>query len=307
MSNVYKYAGPDTLDLIVKDDGIATLKCSYPKDFNDPFELFLTIDYQAEPELLAYYEEIIGEIPQLPTTCFSRSPAVAPMWAHYANNLQGFAIQFDEPSLQEGFPDSGFGDVSYLGGPSKGLSDLLEKAYVLQKPRYIVWLQQGAFQAAYYTKADYWSYESERRMVVGENEVRSIGSVMLMDTPRGSVTALIAGPRASGELCRKLQQKADLFECKYFQMKIGRSSINPFFLGASGIAYQFDGKGLVPSRDLCDACQEPVRVGAATCSWCLINKSHRDEAAGRNTFRMMAHYGILDDYLKRIQRTRSNK
>ncbi|WP_183007049.1 DUF2971 domain-containing protein [Achromobacter sp. UMC71] len=307
MSNIYKYAGPDTLDLIVKDNGIATLKCSYPKDFNDPFELFLTIDYQTEPELLAYYEEIIGEIPQLPTTCFSRSPAVAPMWAHYANNLQGFAIQFDEPLLQEGLPDSGFGNVSYLSGPSKGLLDLLEKAYTLQKPRYIAWLQQGAFQAAYYTKADYWNYENERRMIVGESEVRSIGSVMLMDAPKGSVTALIAGPRASGELCRKLQEKADLFECEYFQMKIGRSSITPFFLDADGIAYQFNGQNLVLGRDLCDVCQEPVRVGMATCSWCRINKSHRDEAAGRNTFRIMENYGILDGYLESVRRMNSNK
>ncbi|HEY9274435.1 DUF2971 domain-containing protein [Achromobacter sp.] len=307
MSNIYKYAGPDTIDLIMKDDGVATLKCSYPKDFNDPFELFLTIDYRTEPEFLAYYEEVIGEIPQLPTTCFSRSPAVTPMWAHYANNLQGFAIQFDESALERGVPNSGFGNVSYLREPSKGLSDLLERAYVLQKPRYIAWLQQGVFQTAYYSKAEYWSYENERRMLVEQSEVRSIGNTLLLDTPRGCVTGLIAGPRASQELRRKLQEKAAVFECNYYEMKIGRSSITPFFVDASSAVYNFDGQSLAISSSLCDVCQEPQRSGTTTCSWCKISKTHRDDAAGRNTYRMLAHYGILNDYLDGVRRINSKK
>lgn len=50
--NIYKYAAPDVLDIILKDGGVAALKCSYPRDFNDPYELFLTIDYRTTPDLL---------------------------------------------------------------------------------------------------------------------------------------------------------------------------------------------------------------------------------------------------------------
>lgn len=40
MKEIYKYAGPDTVDLILGEHGVVTLKCSHPKNFNDPFELF---------------------------------------------------------------------------------------------------------------------------------------------------------------------------------------------------------------------------------------------------------------------------
>ena len=96
---IYKYVGSSYLDKIFMTKEHITLKCSYPKDFNDPYELFLTIDFNERPEVLAFYADAVGELPQLHTTCFSRSPAVLPMWAHYAQNLQGLCIEFDEKLL----------------------------------------------------------------------------------------------------------------------------------------------------------------------------------------------------------------
>ena len=34
---------------------------------------------EVEPEILAYYQEILGDIPQFPTTCFSNLPNVIPI------------------------------------------------------------------------------------------------------------------------------------------------------------------------------------------------------------------------------------
>ena len=37
-----------------------TLKCSLPRNFNDPYELFLTVNFREKPEALAFYTDVIG-------------------------------------------------------------------------------------------------------------------------------------------------------------------------------------------------------------------------------------------------------
>lgn len=95
---IYKYVSPGNVDNVFSHPGKATLKFSLPSEFNDPYELFLTIDFNRDPEELAFYLDLIGENLQFPTTCFSLSPNVVPMWAHYAQNHQGLVIEFSEKS-----------------------------------------------------------------------------------------------------------------------------------------------------------------------------------------------------------------
>ncbi len=90
--NLYKYIGPEIFELSTAKLGVIGFKCSYPKDYNDPYELFLSIDTSIDTQLLAFYKESVGEIPQFPTTCFSKSPVVIPMWAHYGHSSKGFVI-----------------------------------------------------------------------------------------------------------------------------------------------------------------------------------------------------------------------
>ena len=96
---LYKYLAPGLADKALTQSG-AMLKFSMPTEFNDPFELFLTVDHDSPPATLAFYEEVIGDIELLPTTCFSRRPDVVPMWAHYGQNGRGFAIEVDEDGLR---------------------------------------------------------------------------------------------------------------------------------------------------------------------------------------------------------------
>lgn len=42
IKSIYKYLGPEMIDKVFQTDGV-TLRCSLPKDFNDPYELFLTL------------------------------------------------------------------------------------------------------------------------------------------------------------------------------------------------------------------------------------------------------------------------
>lgn len=54
-TSIYKYLGSSYLDHVLGSTDRVTLKCSYPKAFNDPYELFLTVDFSDDPEALAFY------------------------------------------------------------------------------------------------------------------------------------------------------------------------------------------------------------------------------------------------------------
>lgn len=295
---IYKYVGSNYLDKVFAVKDHVTLKCSYPKDFNDPYELFLTIDFNESPEVLAFYLDAVGQITQLPTTCFSRSPAVIPMWAHYAQNLQGLCIQFDEKLLSESFPKSDFGDVDYQDAPDPSLTQMLYYAYGTAKPRHLHFLRRGIFSAAYYTKALYWDYEQERRMIVSESETRRLDELVLMDVPKECIKSLICGPRAPEETVLAIQEEANQIDCCYFQLKIGRTSPSPFFVDLNGAPFIFSGTDIEGSDQFCGTCKEPISNAAEQCSWCQIDETDMINAASRNPYRILAHHGLLESYIE---------
>ena len=295
---IYKYVGPSYLDKVFAIKDHVTLKCSYPKDFNDPYELFLTIDFNEPPEVLAFYADAVGELPQFPTTCFSRSPAVIPMWAHYAQNLQGLCIEFDEKLLSESFPKSGFGDVDYRNTPDPDLTETLYRAYEIKKFRYMFFLHRGVFSAAYFTKAMYWNYEQERRMLVDESETRRLDELILMDIPKECITSLICGPRASEGTILAVREEANKIDCCCFELKIGRTSPNPFFADSNGDPFIFGGTKIERSDQFCETCKEPIWNETEQCSWCQIDVSDMNNAASSNPFRMLDRYGLLEPYIE---------
>lgn len=295
---LYKYVGPEYLNKVFGKDGFVTVKCSLPEDFNDPYELFLTVDFGEEPEVLALYQDVIGKIPQLPTTCFSRSPIVLPMWAHYAKNLQGAVIEIDEDILADKFPGSGFGDIDYQDAASEGLTDLLYRAYEIGKFRYFDWLNRGVFSAAYFTKATCWGYEQERRMLAGKDETYLVDDQILLDIPKECITALVCGSKASKETISSLQENAAKLDCDLYELRIGRSSITPYFVDASGVTFVSGDEGITRCTSACAGCKEPIPAGTDECSWCRINEDHAWDAMNRNSFRMLQHYGLLEKYLE---------
>ena len=133
---IYKYIGPKILELATARDEFFGLKCSYPKDYNDPYELFLSIDTNLDPQLLAFYKESVGEIPQYPTTCFSKSPVVVPMWAHYGHSSKGFVIEVDEDKLRDYFDDISIEDVDYSDSADEEIASCLTHAFATMKPRH---------------------------------------------------------------------------------------------------------------------------------------------------------------------------
>ncbi|MDH5548143.1 MAG: DUF2971 domain-containing protein [Gammaproteobacteria bacterium] len=295
-SKVYKYMGADTLKLSLSKEDVCSFKCSHPKDFNDPYELFLTIDFQQDPEMLATYKDTIGVMPQLPTTCFSKSPSVTPMWAHYAHGHRGVVIEIDEEIVIDSLPDVEFGDVDYRDEPSDDLLDMLARACHIGKLRYHFLLQRGVFSAAYYTKHTCWSYEQERRLVVGNELVNAVGDIILLDLPVGSITSLIAGHNATQETKDSVNVLADNIGANYFEMNIGKTTSVPYFLDSNGMAHQYHSGSIQKCINMCEECKEPISEEADLCSWCSITEDHEYQAASTNPLRMLQRMGGLEDY-----------
>ncbi|PWK64627.1 DUF2971 domain-containing protein [Aminobacter sp. AP02] len=294
---LYKYLPADLADVVFTKDNQVTLKFSKPKDFNDPYELFLATDFGGDPEMLACYAEAIGELPQYPTTCFSRSPIVIPMWAHYAYNHNGFVIEFSEEAILENFPETRFDNVAYQDGPSHDFSDLVTRVLHIGKPRYTYFLQGAVINAAYFTKSTCWAYEQERRMVVGDEDIIVSGDLMLMNIPGTCVSSIICGARATHETKTRLKEIAQRFSADFYELRIGRTSAVPYLVDWRGKAHSFIDAEIAPSKNFCASCSEPIEEDEEECAWCQITDETKRAVAMRNPYRIVDHYGGLEEYI----------
>ena len=295
---LYKYSDADVVKKAFSQEGFCSFKCSYPKDFNDPYELFLTIDYNQEPTILAYYRETIGQLPQLATTCFSKSPDVIPMWAHYAHNHRGVVIEVDEEKLSNYFPEANFGDIDYLDEPDEEILELLHRAHATCKPRHVYFLQSAVFSAAYYTKHACWSYEKERRLVAGPEDCNELNDLLLIQIPSDCITSLIVGHKSNYETKANIEALSKKLGCSYYEMHIGRSTPTPFFSSSNKAIYTFNGDNIVKNQSSCCSCNEPVANAKEICPWCSIEHTHKASAASRNPMRMLDELGMLSQYYR---------
>ena len=294
---LYKYLAPEIADKALSKSG-ATLKFSLPKEFNDPFELFLTVDHNSPPATLAFYEEVIGEIQNMPTTCFSRHPDVVPMWAHYGQNSEGFVIEVDEDALRaEINDDSAIQDVTYRDSRPEELAGLLARAQFRQKFRDIYFLRTAVYNAAYFTKASSWSYEKERRLVLNDaSNLTHVNGASFLSIPANCVTAVILGSNIDTDTQSRLRSHAAEIGCEVYECKIGRSNINPFFLALDGSTRVFADGVISEPENVCQACGEPLKEDDH-CSWCKIQELDREVAATSNSWRHLASLGLLEGYI----------
>jgi hypothetical protein len=303
---LYKYMGPDILEISFARDGYVGFKCSLPEDYNDPYELFLSIDRNLDPELLAFYQESIGEMPQFPTTCFSQSPVVVPMWAHYAHTSSGFVVEIDEEQLKKCFDDISIADVSYIDRPNEEITPSLQRAFMTCKPRHTFFLHKTIMASAYFSKQTCWSYEQERRVVVPKNFIEDVNGNMIFFVPVECVSAIISGAKAKLEYPDKAKQLAGRIDCRVFQSSIGKSYPNKYMLDESGCVFVFDGAEIVEASKTCQTCKEPLLEAAEddeehNCSWCSVNESHRQHAAENNPYRMLNELGMLEKHLQGME------
>lgn len=306
MALIYKYFSQDVFELIFAREGYCGLKFSLPMEYNDPYELFLALDPSVPAEHLATYDEIIGQIPQLPTTCFSRSPIVSPMWAHYAANQSGFVLGFDVERLKECFPECSIRDVTYLEKPSGELHELLARAAMIAKPRYASWLQDAVLSTAYFSKYTEWAYEQETRMVVEDDLVETVEGNAILFLPVDCISSVMMGRNFPVEMEKHVLGKAALSGFKPFHIKIGKSYPVPYMVDEDGRTHIFLDRDVKLADYVCDSCSEPITEGGEMCPWCRISEGERIDAAMRNPFRILDHHGRLEEYLAGVADIKRN-
>jgi hypothetical protein len=298
---LYKYFGPEVSELVFPPNEMTiNLKCAFPKEYNDPYELFLSIDPKnIDREVIAYYCEIIGDVPQVPVTCFAKSPSIIPMWAHYGQNHRGFVIELDELGLMQCLSKSKVADVQYSASRTLVDLDEVNYAYVTKKPRHTFRVQQRAFQSAYFTKHQCWSYECERRLVLDPTNLKEMGETLILEVAPKYITAIISGARADDALKNKCANLSTKYSCPHFEMRIGRCSGEPFFVKRNSHPYLFLDGGLTESYAECVSCGEPLDdEGTDWCHWCALDHVMLENAAWSNPLRLLAQFGLLENYVE---------
>ena len=301
MAKIYKYFSHQVADLVFERDEFVGVKCSLPKEYNDPYELFLSVDFNDSAEYLATYSEIIQELPQLPTTCFSKSPIVTPMWAHYGQDQSGFVLEFETDQLQRQFEGIPIRDVEYRESPNPALAELLVKAAVARKPRHAVWLQQAVLTEAYFSKHTVWSYEQECRLVTDFDTVEDCSGNHILFIPQACITSIIVGNRCPDDKISYLEEMAENSGVNFFQVKIGKSYPVPYFSRGTDETFIFDRSELVPSEFTCGSCSEPILKEGYLCPWCNISEDDKYDAAMGNPFRILDSHGLLDEYMQMVR------
>lgn len=300
--SMYKYMGPTILSKAFERSGFIGVKCSYPKNYNDPYELFLGVDPSVPPELLAYYQATIGEIPQFPTSCFSNYPNVIPMWSHYAHGHRGFAIEICEEKVKKYLEDVSIDDVSYKDEPDAHIASQLGHAHMTRKPRHTFFLQKAVLSAAYFSKNKSWSYEHERRMIAPPESIETQDESMILYLPTDCVTAVIAGVQTEKKFLENSMKISNEISCNHYKLVIGKSNPVPYFLDTlSKDTYIFENGRISLSMSSCQKCKEPLlqeKIGKIKiCSWCAITNSDLRDAS-INPYNMLEQIGELDDYLR---------
>jgi hypothetical protein len=299
--SIYKYSPPDVLEVMFARDNLCGIKCSYPKDYNDPYELFLSVDLAGSTDTLATYREIVQELPQYPTTCFSKAPTVSPMWAHYAQNHAGFVLEFDAEAIEKHFEDVLIKDVTYRDAPDPEIEYFLRRSAVTMKARHAIWLQQMVIAQAYYTKFTPWQYEEECRLVASDGDVEDVSGHKILFVPTDCLSTIIVGKNASEELVQRSKEIAAKHDIQWLRSKVGKSTSLPFFTTQDGSVLTFRDGDIAVTEAKCGACSEPVDEEEELCPWCKISDQDAYEAARANPLRAFAHFGMLDDYLKSVE------
>ncbi|MGV1767547.1 MULTISPECIES: DUF2971 domain-containing protein [Rhizobium/Agrobacterium group] len=300
MKMIFKYFSDGVLEhAFVRDEHVG-IKCSLPEDYNDPFELFLGIDLDQGSELLATYSDVVHEIPSLLTTCFSKSPVVSPMWAHYGNNHRGFVVGFDVSQIEELFPEVLIRDISYLDRPSETLVGFAEMAAYRKKPRDAMALQHAVLYHGYFSKYLEWSYEQEVRAVNFEDYVEDVSGNKILYVPEQCVAAIISGAKSSAQTRQALQEAACELDAKFYIEKIGRSYPTPYLIADTGNPSVFANEEITLPDGVCGECSEPLRTKGDLCPWCSIDESDQLTAAANNPFRVLENHGLLEQYIEKF-------
>lgn len=172
MTLLYKYYGNVGGAAALKSQNLGFKK---PEFFNDPFELTALSNIVDAVGELGRIKERIDQIKdQVVILCLTRTPFNPLMWAHYADEHQGFVIGYDVSGPFLNSPDYNLitvdsGDVLYIGTKTPfslnpesiaALQGVWEQAFGLGDAA-----DQALARRIFLTKHASWVYEEEVRVV----------------------------------------------------------------------------------------------------------------------------------------------
>ncbi len=276
---VFKYLSPESASEALSMPGFVKLRFNFPKDYNDPFELFLEPDQPLEEVEIALYEHLIGELPQLPVTCFSRIPDSVPLWAHYGKEHTGVCIGFDEERLTDHFPIAIVDDVRYAESSAEVRASAVKIALATKKRRHSEQLISEACRVAYFVKREAWRYENERRLVVDRGDVEEKNGLLLAEVSLAAVRYILIGQQASSETvatCRRLASKYDI---PIYSVRYGKRFYAPYFVPLeNGSAVCWIEDEFQDVGELCGSCGEPLPLVDDKCARCSLSQEAWSEA-----------------------------
>ncbi|MEL7695762.1 MULTISPECIES: DUF2971 domain-containing protein [Erwiniaceae] len=223
----YKYVTQEVAKIIIRD---GTLKFTSPINFNDPFDYhpavletgfkkfakrlntelgqgikrYKTNHRESLKHLQSLRSERFREIytGEMSVSCFSESPYILPMWAHYADNHKGCVIEFEFNS-----DDYSSNDILLLTGKLSYI--ILVPFQVNYSPnRPPLYDNQGRTDTettgfyASLTKSKEWEYEKELRVIIKKPEG-------VYSFERNQMTGIYVGMKVSSSDKKEISRLVD--------------------------------------------------------------------------------------------------
>jgi hypothetical protein len=289
---LFKYVSNKSAKSALRTEGQFSLRFNLPKNYNDPYELFLNTDKPLEThEEISFYECFLRQLPEEAVSCFSKRPESVVMWAHYCDEGTGICLGIDETNLVNQFEQAFIDDVEYTAEPAMVSAYAVKYAVTTKKNRHTEQLMRMAMRAAYFRKRDDWSYEHERRLIVSQNVVPEIDGRMIATFPATCLRFIIVGPKADSALVEHVVDWAVRSDISVLRMHYSRKRYQPFFTSDTNSFEWRDGEFVSPEFR-CDKCMEPIAQDARVCEWCHVSDEDKRLALISSQFALFRMYGL---------------
>jgi len=238
---LYKHFRVDTELMVLGVFKNNQLLYTKPPMFNDPYDCYLSIEYDFSKVKKDYVENQLGEkithkmfkedkekyIRRLKklshiknggdisrnmifVTCFNNSPLNILMWSHYADNHQGFMIEFKFKKINEKY--NNLPQPVYYTNELPVLKvnvNFTTEYYMLNDNAGSELLLKGVL-----TKASDWQYEREFRLINKENLPLDKDRVLIDFEPE-EVASVIFGPKINLDHKNKIKEAVEKFNLKH--------------------------------------------------------------------------------------------
>ncbi len=156
---------------------------SKPSDFNDPFDCNVNLIEHENHKELFYDETKPNAIDGIGITCFTEEINELLLWAHYANNYRGFALEFNTETMRVNMN----GKKKYSLNPALYFDEFISVKNT----------DKFAMEYLLTAKSERWKYEKEWRLISTIDETKPYDRIIFYEPI--AVKALYIGYRLFDE------------------------------------------------------------------------------------------------------------